>query len=128
MIDKENDIEKLVAQVCAELTQDNILVGVSDEQNQTAKQLTKKETETQRKRDAKKARKDKEKLDKAIENQEEKVSQAENITLKINFSRFVAEERRDAVIALAKVKFFPSNGDDNLIVVFQALAKFESKS
>ena len=33
MIDKENDIGKLVAQVCAELTQDNILVGVSDEQN-----------------------------------------------------------------------------------------------
>ena len=100
------DLRDLVATTCAKLTQDNILVGVSNEQNQTVRQPTKKEAEALRKRDAKKDRKDEEKMNKVVKREEAEVADLDDkIILKINFSRFLAEERRDAVIALAKKKF-----------------------
>lgn len=62
--------------------------------------------EALRKRDAKKDRKDEEKMNKVVKREEAAVADLDdNIILKINFSRFLAEERRDAVIALAKKKF-----------------------
>lgn len=62
--------------------------------------------EALRKRDAKKDRKDEEKMNKVVKREEAAAADLDdNIILKINFSRFLAEERRDAVIALAKKKF-----------------------
>ena len=83
-----------------------------------------------RKRDAKKDRKDEEKLNKAVKREEDAAANLdEKIILKINFSRFLAEERRDAVIALAKRKFqWDGENEDNLLKVFMGLVKFESES
>ena len=50
-------------------------------------------------------------------------------TLKINFARFVAEERRNAVIALAHRKYYQDGeNDDNLLKVFMALVAFEGRN
>ena len=100
------DLRNLVSITCAKLTQDNILVGVSNELNQSVRQPTKKEADALRKRDAKKDRKDEEKINKLVKREEgAPLDLDDNIILKINFTRFLAEERRDAVIALAKKKY-----------------------
>ena len=83
-----------------------------------------------RKRDAKKDRKDEEKINKLVKREEgAALDLDDNIILKINFSRFLAEERRDAVIALARKKYqWDGENEDNLLKVFMGLVKFESDS
>ena len=124
------DLRNLVSTTCAKLTQDNILVGVSNELNQSVRQPTKKEADALRKRDAKKDRKDEEKINKLVKREEgAALDLDDNIILKINFSRFLAEERRDAVIALARKKYqWDGENEDNLLKVFMGLVKFESES
>ena len=124
------DLRNLVSTTCAKLTQDNILVGVSNELNQSIRQPTKKEADALRKRDAKKDRKDEEKINKLVKREEgAALDLDDNIILKINFSRFLAEERRDAVIALARKKYqWDGENEDNLLKVFMGLVKFESES
>ena len=101
------------------------------------RQPSKKEADALRKRDSKKARKDEEKMDKLVkpledENQANKIHASDlddKIILKINFSRFLAEERRDAVIAFAKRKYqWDGENEDNLLKVFTGLVKLESES
>ena len=123
-------MRNLVSTTCAKLTQDNILVGVSNELNQSVRQPTKKEAEALRKRDAKKDRKEEEKMNKLVKREEgAALDLDDNIILKINFSRFLAEERRDAVIALARKKYqWDGENEDNLLKVFMGLVKFESES
>ena len=106
------------------------MVGVSNELNQSVRQPTKKEAEALRKRDAKKERKDEEKINKLVKREEgAALDLDDNIILKINFSRFLAEERRDAVIALARKKFqWDGENEDNLLKVFMGLVKAEGES
>ena len=62
--------------------------------------------------------------DKAKEGKDSKDELANDGPLKINFGRFVAKERKNAIVAFAEKKL--SSDDSNVIKVYRALVKFDS--
>ena len=109
----------LTDEACDELTIEHMLIGVTNTAINESTTLNKaaeasKATGAKKKRDSKKARKETEKEAAALSKTASEAVMAET-PLRLNFALFVAQERRDAVLAFAERKFSVPRGckDEN---------------